>query len=135
MPTLDLDAELDVEPIAVRISPDELQVDLEDGRTISAPLSWYPRLHHGTPAERTRFELSPCGIHWPDLDEDISVRGLLLGRKSGEGPGSLKFWLDERANGHKTTLEDYVKYRRRQKLRGRKNANRRSLKNNRKRIK
>src|SRR5438105_13630211 len=134
MSTLDLESELEVEPVAVRLSDNELSVDLEDGRTISAPLSWYPRLHLATRAERAKFQMTPFGIHWPELDEDISIRGLLLGRKSGEGPGSLKFWLDERAKGRKTTLEEYVKYRR-QKLRGRKNGNRRSLKNNRKTIK
>src|SRR5687767_12131316 len=113
MSTLNVESELDVEPVAVQVSDDELTVDLEDGRTISAPLSWYPRLHHATRQERGRFAISSGGIHWPDLDEDISVRGLLLGRKSGESSASLKFWLDNRKKGRKTTLEDFMKHRRR----------------------
>ena len=123
MSTLDLESELEVEPIAVRVTDTELSVDLADGRTISAPLSWYPRLHYGTPAERAKFEISPYGIHWRKLDEDISVRGLLLGRKSGESPASLKFWLDARAKGRQTTLEDFLKHRERSAIR--KNGSRR----------
>ena len=77
---------------------DTLSVDLEDGRTISVPIGWYPRLAHGTPAERANFQLSGAGygIHWPDLDEDIGVEGLLLGKKSTESPSSLKVWLQRR---------------------------------------
>jgi hypothetical protein len=65
----------------VRVSEETLIVQLEDGRTISAPLEWYPRLLHGSPAERSKWELigDGEGIHWPDLDEDISVEGLLEG--------------------------------------------------------
>ena len=82
----------------VRVSEDELTVELTDGRTLSVPLVWFPRLLHGTPRERNhwRFIGGGLGIHWPDLDEDISVEGLLLGKKSGEGQGSLQRWLDER---------------------------------------
>ena len=65
----------------VRCSADTLTVDLIDGRTISAPLAWYPRLLHATPEQRGRWE--PCaggyGIHWPDIDEDLSTEGLLRG--------------------------------------------------------
>ena len=77
---------------------DTLSVDLEDGRTISVPIGWYPRLAHGTSAERANFQLSGAGygIHWPDLDEDIGVEGLLLGKKSTESPSSLKVWLQRR---------------------------------------
>jgi hypothetical protein len=92
---------------AVRVTEDVLSVDLEDGRTISVPLVWYPRLVHGTARERSHFEVSPFGIHWPDLDEDISVKGLLVGQKSGESPESLKFWLEQRARGHTPTLEEW----------------------------
>jgi len=91
----------------VRCTDDTLTVDLMDGRTISVPLAWYPRLRHGTSAERANVEIGPYGLHWPDLDEDVSIRGLLLGRKSGESPASLKRWLDHRARGERepvTTL-------------------------------
>jgi hypothetical protein len=75
-----------------------LAVDLEDGRTISVPIGWFPRLAYGTPAERANFTISGAGygIHWPDLDEDIGVEGLLLGKKSGESAGSLARWLAAR---------------------------------------
>ena len=109
MPISDLEAELDVTATAVRISDTELTVELEDGRTLSVPLVWYPRLQHGTSAERQQFEVGAYGIHWPKLDEDISYRGLLLGRRSQESPASLKFWLDAREKGKKAMLEDFVK--------------------------
>ncbi len=84
--------------IAVRVSEDTLSVDLEDGRTISVPLSWYPRLVYATEAERQHFEIAGAGygIHWPDIDEDIGVEGLLLGKRSTESPASLARWLAER---------------------------------------
>ncbi len=84
--------------IAIRVSDAELTVDLADGRTISVPLSWYPRLVHGTAAERNRWRLigRGRGIHWPDLDEDLSVAGLLAGRPSGESQRSLQSWLEGR---------------------------------------
>ena len=83
----------------VAVSDDSLTIDLTDGRTIAAPLSWYPRLWHGTPAERSHFEIIGDGtmIHWPDLDEDLSVTGILAGRRSGESQTSLKQWLAQRA--------------------------------------
>jgi hypothetical protein len=82
----------------VRITDDCLSVDLADGRTISVPLEWYPRLLHGTAEERNncRFIGGGEGIHWPDLDEDISVENLLLGKRSGESPSSFKRWLNSR---------------------------------------
>ncbi len=72
-----------------------MSVDLSDGRTIAAPIAWYPRLAHGTPRERGNWWLigGGEGIHWPDLDEDISVDGLLAGRRSGESRASLQQWL------------------------------------------
>lgn len=84
--------------VDVEISDDTLSVDLEDGRTISVPIGWYPRLAHGTPDERANFELSGAGfgIHWPDLDEDIGVEGLLLGKHSLESPASFSRWLQQR---------------------------------------
>jgi hypothetical protein len=86
--------------IAVEVTEDALTVDLEDGRTISVPLAWYPRLLHATPAERSHWRLIGRGegIHWPDLDEDVSVEGLLAGRASGEGQSSLQRWLTARRN-------------------------------------
>jgi hypothetical protein len=82
----------------VTVSEDSLTVDLVDGRTIIVPMAWYPRLWHGTPEERDRFEIIGNGtlIHWPDLDEDLSVSGILAGRPSGESRQSLKKWLAER---------------------------------------
>jgi hypothetical protein len=86
-----------LQPKSATVSADALTVALMDGRIISVPLVWYPRLYHGTQKERNRFELGLEGIHWPDLDEDISIEGMLLGEKSGESPRSLQRWLDERA--------------------------------------
>jgi hypothetical protein len=82
----------------VTVTDDTLSVDMEDGRTISVPIGWYPRLAHGTPAERANFQISGAGygIYWPDLDEDIGVEGLLLGKKSAESPGSFRQWLQRR---------------------------------------
>ncbi len=82
----------------VSVRDDELAVDLVDGRTVVIPLAWYPRLLHGTRQERSRWRLigRGVGIHWPDLDEDISVEGLLAGRPSGESQHSMKRWLEAR---------------------------------------
>ncbi len=84
--------------IDVSLTDDTLSVDLEDGRTIAVPIGWYPRLAYGTPEERANFEISGAGygIHWPDLDEDIGVEGLLLGKRSMESPSSLARWLARR---------------------------------------
>jgi hypothetical protein len=84
----------------VEVMEDELRVALSDGRTISVPLTWFPRLVHATEAERGDFRLigRGQGIHWEDLDEDISVEGLLAGRPSAESQASLKTWLEQRAN-------------------------------------
>lgn len=86
------------EAVAVSVTDDALVVDLVDGRTVSVPLPWYPRLSHGTPEERADFQLIGRGegIHWPRLDEDIGVEGLLAGRPSGESQQSLERWLRER---------------------------------------
>jgi hypothetical protein len=80
------------------VSDDALTVDLVDGRTITASLAWFPRLAHGTPGERANWRLiaNGEGIHWPDLDEDISVQSLLAGRRSGESQASLQRWLNGR---------------------------------------
>jgi len=83
---------------SVRVTEDTLAVDLFDGRTISVPLAWFPRLLHGTRNERGSWRLIARGegIHWPELDEDISVEGLLEGRPSGESQSSLQKWLAAR---------------------------------------
>jgi len=83
----------------VTVTDDTLSVDLEDGRTIAVPSVWYPRLAYGTPEERTNFQISGAGygIHWPDLDEDIGVEGLMIGRRSTESPNSFQRWLQRRA--------------------------------------
>ncbi|MBA3389637.1 MAG: DUF2442 domain-containing protein [Rubrobacter sp.] len=82
----------------VAIADDALTVELSDGRSISAPLAWYPRLLHGTLEERANWRLigGGVGVHWPTLDEDISVENLLAGRASGESQRSLKRWLEQR---------------------------------------
>jgi len=83
---------------SVNVSDDALIADLADGRTITVPLAWFPRLAHGTPIERANWRLIAGGegIHWPDLDEDISVASLLAGRGSGETQASLRRWLQRR---------------------------------------
>jgi hypothetical protein len=79
----------------VVVDDDSMSVDLSDGRTVTVPIAWYPRLLHASPGERSNWQLigGGEGIHWPDLDEDISVDGLLAGRHSGESQESLKRWL------------------------------------------
>ncbi len=82
----------------VNIDEDSLTIDFVDGRTISVPLDWYPRLVHATPDERNNWRLigHGAGIHWPDLDEDISVENLLAGKSSLESQRSLERWLETR---------------------------------------
>ena len=82
----------------VEVTEDTLTLDLSDGRTISVPLEWFPRLLNATPRERNNWRLigKGRGIHWEDIDEDISVEGLLAGRPSGESQESFKKWLNQR---------------------------------------
>lgn len=82
----------------VSITDDSLMVDLSDGRTVVVPIGWFPRSMHGTPQERSNWRLvgKGEGIDWPDLDEDISVENLILGKPSGESQRSLKLWLEKR---------------------------------------
>ncbi len=79
---------------AVRITEDSLTVDLVDGRTVIVPLVWFPRLWHGSPDERGRLEIFGDGayVHWPELNEDLTIASLLSGRRSGESSKSLKKW-------------------------------------------
>jgi hypothetical protein len=83
---------------SVVVTEDTLSVDLSDGRTIAVPLVWFPRLVHATPEERNNWRLigEGHGIHWEDIDEDISVVGLLAGKPSGESQVSFKKWLNQR---------------------------------------
>jgi hypothetical protein len=94
----------------VYVSENMLTVDLSDGRSISVPLGWYPRLLHGNAIERNNWRLTAGGrgIHWTDLDEDISVENLLAGKPSGESQTSLKNWLTQRFLG---TITRYRKRR------------------------
>ena len=94
--------ERNVFAVAVSFSEDAVSIFLDDGRTISIPLAWYPRLLSGTPEERERFELigDGEGIHWPDLDEDICVDGVLAGRRSTESSRSLARWMERRTVLH-----------------------------------
>jgi hypothetical protein len=83
---------------SVRFTEDGMTVLLDDGRSVSVPLTWYPRLLAGTKEERENYELigDGEGIHWPDLDEDISVESILAGRRSAESDKSLSRWLRKR---------------------------------------
>jgi hypothetical protein len=83
----------------VIVTSEALSVDLSDGRSITVPLAWYPRLLHATESERQNWRLvgKGYGMHWEELDEDISAEGLLLGKPSGESQTSFKKWLLNRA--------------------------------------
>ncbi len=89
---------LEIRAHGVEIDQESLKVDLIDGRTVSVPLAWYPRLMHGTQEQRSNWRLIGAGegLHWPDLDEDISVENLIAGKPSGESQHSFKKWLDGR---------------------------------------
>lgn len=106
-----VEVEFDVRATKVTVSNDLLTVELDDGRTVALPVQWYPRLEHGTPNERANYEADFFGIHWPDLDEDLSYKGLILGWRSGENPHMLNFWLENRKKGRKVTFEDWMKQR------------------------
>ncbi len=89
------------EAMTIEVTEDTLTAELSDGRTVAVPLSWYPRLVHATPEERSNWRLIGIGqgIHWPDLDEDISVEMLLGGWPSGESQTSFKRWLEAKQAG------------------------------------
>ncbi len=102
----------------VAVSGDTLSVDLADGRTIAAPVAWYPRLAYATTAERSSWRLigGGRGIHWPTIDEDISVANLLAGQPSSESQSSFKKWLEGRSKpsrSQKKSRSDRPRARRR----------------------
>jgi hypothetical protein len=86
---------------SVAVTEDDLVTDFEDGRRISLPLAWYPRLLHATPAERSNWRLvgNGEGVHWPDLDEDVSAENLIFGQPSRESQASFARWLRSRQSG------------------------------------
>ena len=88
---------------SVEIEQDSLTVELSDGRSLAVPLYWYPRLEHGNRVERENWRLIGGGrvIHWQELDEDISVEGLLMGRPSAESATLLQRWLSTRRGTHR----------------------------------
>ena len=96
---------LEIRAHGVEIDQDSLKIDLVDGRSVSVPLAWYPRLMHGTHEQRSnwRFVGAGEGMHWPDLDEDISVENLPAGKPSGESHQSFKKWLSEHSAPPKRT--------------------------------
>ena len=88
----------------LKVTDDTLSVELSDGRMIAVPLVWYPRLAHATSKERNSWRLvaGGHGIHWPDIDEDISVANLLAGQPSCESQNSFKKWLAQRAKRNRS---------------------------------
>lgn len=85
--------------IGLAVTDDALRVDLSDGRTLTVPLAWFPRLLHATSAERSDWRLigEGEGIHWPAIDEDVSIESLIVGRPSTESDKSLRDWLSRRS--------------------------------------
>jgi hypothetical protein len=81
MSTLEIDVG-DLRPRAVEFTSTDLVVTLSDGRKIATPLDWYPRLKRASASERANFEIMPMGVHWPDLDEDLGIAGMLKGRRT-----------------------------------------------------
>ena len=92
---------------SVKVTSDALVVGLRDGRVVSVPLTWYPRLAAATPSERRRWELvgPGIGIHWPAIDEDVSVEALLAGQGSNESVRSLRRWQASRARPANKALQ------------------------------
>ena len=92
--------------MTIKVTETTLTAVLLDGRAISVPLAWYPRLVHATMEERNNWELHADNqhIHWPDLDEDLSIEGLLAGRRSGESPKSFSRWLEAKKAGRGVEL-------------------------------
>ena len=98
--------------MTIKVTDDTLTAELADGRTISVPLAWYPRLVHATQGERDNWELIGTGegIHWPDLDEDLSIEGFLAGWPSGENQWSFNQWLEAKREGRGLTIPELNAY-------------------------
>lgn len=96
--------EINVRAAGVVVTEHHVTVDFTDGRTVSVPLTWCPRLLHGTTAERSNMEIWDDGLYWPDLNADISFRAILVGKKSGESRRSFQRWLDSRSKGEKERI-------------------------------
>ena len=103
----------------IEVTEDTLTAELLDGRIISVPLAWYPRLVNATPEERSNWELigTGQGIHWPGLDEDISIEMLVTGQKSGESQRSFKQWLAAKREGRGLTIYELNAYEKEQQQR------------------
>lgn len=106
------DAAFEVRARSVSVTDRTITVNLEDGRSISVPADWYPRLKHATPQERANYEISEFGIEWPDVEADFSIRGILLGRRSGENPACFRYWLQNRKRGKRVTVMEWLELRR-----------------------
>lgn len=115
-----VDSDLEVRATGAIVTDETIAVELEDGRVLSVPTAWYPRLLHATPEERAKFEIGAFGIEWPDIEADFSFRGLLLGHKSGESPECFQFWLENRRKGLRVTVAEWFEQRRKGKPRIRK---------------
>ncbi len=83
MSTLEIEVG-DLRAVSVEFTPTDLVVTLADGRKIVTPIEWYPRLSRASAADRADYEIMPMGIHWPALDEDLSIAGMLKGRRSAQ---------------------------------------------------
>lgn len=94
---------------SIVVSDDTLTVELDDGRTVSVPTAWYPRLLNASEEERRNWRLigNGRGIHWAAIDEDISVEGLIAGRPSGETQSSFKKWLESRKSARTTATSQF----------------------------
>ena len=117
----------------VSVTDDRVTVEFKDGRTVSIPTKWYPRLLHGTPAERAKVEIWVDGIYWPKLNADISYEGLLRGCRSGESAKSFRRWLGYRARGMQEPIltlpvpPELAKFLKRERLRKRARSKSRRL--------
>lgn len=111
MSTSIADSDLEVKATSVHVTDEAITVELEDGRTVSVPTSWYPRLLHATARERRTYEIDDYGIAWPEVEADFSIRGILLGRRSGENPACFRYWLANRKRGKRVTIEEWLRQR------------------------
>jgi hypothetical protein len=108
MTSLGINAALEPRATSATVTDEMISVELADGRTISVPTIWYPRLKYATRQERANYEIDEIGISWPDVEADFSIRGILLGRPSGENPRCFKYWLDNRKQGRRVTVMDWL---------------------------